>query len=77
MNFEDFGDLSSVLQQPGITVMKFCGLDEGVEGEMVIACHREAVGEISVELENGSFCPIPICQQHLDMIASQHEVENI
>jgi hypothetical protein len=61
------------LEKAGITVRQFCGLDEQED----IACSREAVGEIIAQLENGQKVPIPICQEHLELIASEFTVENI
>ncbi len=63
----------SDMENVGITVKKFCGLDiqEGV------GCTGEAVGDMLLEMEDGVQIPIPVCQQHLDVIQATYEVESL
>lgn len=63
----------SELENAGVTVKKFCGLDiqEGM------GCTGEAVGDIIAEMEDGVQIPIPVCQQHLDVIQSKYDVESL
>lgn len=63
----------SELEKAGVTVKRFCGLDvqEGT------GCSEEAVGEIIAQLENDVQVPVPVCQFHLDMIASEFDVEHL
>ncbi|XAO35298.1 hypothetical protein SEA_FRANCOB_110 [Streptomyces phage Francob] len=62
----------SDMENVGITVKKFCGLD--IEN---MGCTGEAVGDIIVEMEDGVQIPLPVCQQHLDVIQSTYEVEHL
>jgi hypothetical protein len=62
----------SELEKAGVTVKKFCGLDMNDMG-----CTGEAVGDIIAEMEDGVQIPIPVCQQHLDVIQSQYDVESL
>lgn len=63
----------SELENAGVTVKRFCGLDiqDGV------GCTGEAVGEIVAVLEKDVHVPIPVCQPHLDMIQSDFDVEGL
>lgn len=63
----------SDLKDAGVTVKKFCGLD--IQENM--GCTGEAVGDILVEMEDGVQFPIPVCQQHLDVIQSTYDVEHL
>ncbi|WMI33502.1 hypothetical protein SEA_PHREDRICK_112 [Streptomyces phage Phredrick] len=63
----------SDLENQGLTVKKFCGLDI----QENVGCTGEAVGDIVAEMEDGVQIPIPICQQHLDVIQSVYEVESL
>lgn len=63
----------SDLENQGLTVKKFCGLDI----QKNVGCTGEAVGDIVAEMEDGVQIPIPICQQHLDVIQSVYEVESL
>lgn len=63
-------DLSD-LEKSGVSVRKFCGL-EIQEG---IGCSKEAVGDLTVILEDGTEVPIPVCQMHIDAIQSDFDVE--
>lgn len=60
----------SDLEKSGVTVRKFCG----IEVEEEIGCSNEAVGELTVLLEDGMEVPIPVCQGHLDTISSDYHV---
>lgn len=66
MNLDD-------LSKAGVIVKKYCGLDR----EENVGCTEEAVGDITVQLEDGVMIPIPICQVHLDMIQSDHDIEHL
>lgn len=61
----------SDLEKSGVTVRKFCGLE--VEEE--IGCPNEAVGDLTVLLEDGTEVPIPVCQGHLDVIKFDYHVQ--
>jgi hypothetical protein len=63
-------DLSN-LEKSGVTVRKFCGL----EVEESIGCPNEAVGDLTITLEDGQEVPIPVCQGHLDVIRSEYDVQ--
>ena len=61
------------LKKAGVTIRTFCGLDK----EDGVACSEEAVGEIIAQIEDDKRIPIPVCQGHLDLIASEFSVEEI
>ncbi|AZU97183.1 hypothetical protein SEA_EMMA1919_114 [Streptomyces phage Emma1919] len=63
----------SDLENQGLTVKKFCGLDI----QENVGCTGEAVGDIVAEMEDGMQIPIPVCQQHLDVIQSHFDVESL
>jgi len=63
----------SELEKAGVSVKKFCGLD--IQEDM--GCTGEAVGDIIIEMEEGQQIPIPVCQQHLDMIQANYDVESL
>jgi hypothetical protein len=63
----------SDLENQGLTVKKFCGLD--IQENM--GCTGEAVGDIVAVMEDGVQIPIPVCQQHLDVIQSNFDVESL
>jgi hypothetical protein len=63
----------SELEAAGVSVKKFCGLD--IQENM--GCTGEAVGDIIAEMEDGVQIPIPVCEQHLDLIQSNYKVENL
>ncbi|HEX7764241.1 MAG TPA: hypothetical protein VF433_11610 [Cellvibrio sp.] len=65
-------DLSE-LENAGVTVKRFCGLDMDED----VGCTGEAVGEIIAQLENGVQVPIPVCEIHRDLIQSQFDVERL
>jgi hypothetical protein len=61
------------LKSAGISVRKFCGLDES-DG---VGCSGEAVGDIIAQLEDDVQVPVPVCQEHLEMIMSDYKVVDI
>ncbi|QIQ62992.1 hypothetical protein SEA_MOAB_115 [Streptomyces phage Moab] len=63
----------SELEKAGVSVKKFCGLD--IQEDM--GCTGEAVGDMILEMEDGVKVPIPVCQQHLDLIQANYDVENV
>jgi hypothetical protein len=69
----EFADMVDLMRQPGVTVMKFCGIPVDEEN----CCDQEAVGEILAELEEGITIPIPICEGHLEAIMSEYSVEDL
>jgi hypothetical protein len=60
------------LKKAGVTVKKFCGMD--IDG---ITCTGEAVGDMIVQMEDGMQVPIPVCEQHLEAIRWQFDVEDV
>lgn len=70
MNFEQ---MTNLMQEPGVTVRKYCSmpLDE------VNMCSNEAAGELTVETEEGTVIPLPVCEPHLKAIASQYDVYSV
>lgn len=65
-------DLSE-LENAGVTVKRFCGLD--IQGD--VGCTGEAVGEVIAVLEDGVEVPIPVCEPHRDAIMADFNVEDI
>jgi hypothetical protein len=63
-------DLSE-LENAGVTVKRFCGLD--IQGN--VGCTGEAVGEFIAETEDGIKVPVPVCEAHRDAIMAEFEVE--
>lgn len=63
----------SDLENSGLTVKRFCGLDI----QENVGCTGEAVGDMIIEMESEKQVSIPVCQQHLDLIQSEFDVENL
>lgn len=66
-------EMAALMSKPGVTVMQFCGVE--VDDENM--CDQEAIGELTVPLEDGITIPVPVCKTHLDSIRAEFDVENI
>lgn len=69
----DFSEIASLMGQPGVTIMKFCGVS--VDEDNI--CDQEAVGEILADLGDGATVPVPVCEPHLEAIIKEFEVEEL
>ena len=57
-----------------VELRKFCGIPVEERGGVTYICPNEAVGEISVEIDDGEIIPFPVCAEHIEQISRDYQV---